>query len=276
MAIYDVNGNSVGVTASAVNYDAVVKAVNHRGYNTVAPENTLPAYILSRQNGFSIAETDISFTSDGVAVLLHDATINRTARNADGSTIGSTINISSITYEQALEYDFGIWKGAKYAGTKIPTLEQFLDLCRNIGLIPYIELKNNGGYTQAQIEGIVDAVNAHGLKGKATYISFSDTYLGYVKNHDESARLGYLNSTASAGHVATVQNLKTSSNEVYYGVKYSTLTDAICEAFATAKIPIEVWTVNSASDIIALNPYITGVTSDSLIAGKILYESNIS
>ena len=43
-----------------------VRSINHRGYNTVAPENTLPAYELSKENGFQIVETDIAFTKDGV------------------------------------------------------------------------------------------------------------------------------------------------------------------------------------------------------------------
>lgn len=278
MAVYNIDGARIddGSGGSSLDYDAVVESVNHRGYNTVAPENTLPAFQLSKRTGFDFVETDISFTSDNVAVLLHDASINRTARNPDGSSISGTVNISSITYAQALEYDFGIWKNQRYAGTKIPTLAEFLNLCRAIMLHPYIELKDNGNYTQAQIESIVDAVNAYGLKGKVTYISFSSTYLGYVKNYDTSATLGYINSTASTNHVSTCQNLKTTSNIVFYAPKYSTITDAICAAFATAKIPMKgVWTVDTVNNIKALNPYVSGVTSNSLIAGKVLYDANI-
>ena len=95
----------------------VVRSINHRGWYS-APENTIPAYKASKQNGFSIVECDVRFTSDGIPVLLHDATINRTARNADGTTISETISIGSITYSEALEYDFGIYKNAQYAGTK--------------------------------------------------------------------------------------------------------------------------------------------------------------
>ena len=91
-----------------------VRSINHRGYNTVAPENTLPAYELSKENGFQFVETDIAFTKDGVPVLLHDAEINRTARNADGSEPDRMIEIRKITYEEALVFDFGIWKGEAY------------------------------------------------------------------------------------------------------------------------------------------------------------------
>ena len=68
-----------------------VKAINHRGYMIDSPENTLPAFRLSKKFGFNIVETDLRLTSDGVPVLLHDATINRTARLDNGSTISGTV-----------------------------------------------------------------------------------------------------------------------------------------------------------------------------------------
>ena len=267
MAVYDKNGNRIDEGYKLdLNYDAVVISCNHRGYSTVAPENTIPAYQLSKQKGFNYVETDVSFTSDGVPMLLHDATIDRTS-NGSGT-------LSNMTYEQVRQYDFGSWKSSAYAGTVIPTLEEFLALCRAIMLHPYIELKDNGNYTQAQIQQIVDLVNKYGLRGKVSYISFSTTYLGYVKAYEPSATLGYLNSNASASHVSTCNNLKTDTNLVFYAPKYTTLTDAICNSFATAKIPIRVWTVNDSSAMLSMNPYVTGITSDNIIAGKVLYEAN--
>lgn len=122
--------------------------ISHRGAKN-CPENTITAFKAARNLGYLYAETDTRTTSDGVVVLLHDATINRTARNADGTDISETINISDITYEQALTYDFGIYKGAQFAGTKIPTLKEFLTLCRKIGLIPVIEPKDAGALTES-------------------------------------------------------------------------------------------------------------------------------
>lgn len=270
MAVYDISGGRIdnAGSGSALNYDATILSVNHRGYSSVAPENTLPAYKLSKQMGFNYVETDVSFTSDGIAMLLHDATIDRTS-NGSGT-------LSNMTYDEVRQYDFGSWKSSKYAGTVIPTLNEFLTLCKNIMLYPYIELKNNGGYTEAQIQGIVDAVKAHGMEGKVSYISFSSTYLGYVKAYDAKARLGFLKSTATTNDITTCQNLKTSTNEVFYDTKYTSITASICEAYAAAGIPIEAWTVDSESAITGMDPYVTGITSNNLIAGKVLYDANIS
>lgn len=266
MTLYDIEGNIIDFGTSAMDYDKTVKAVAHRGFSSLAPENTLPAYKLAKEKGFAYVECDISFTSDGVPMLLHDTTINRTS-NGKGT-------LSQMTYEQVRQYDFGSWKSSAYAGTVIPTFTEFITLCRNLGLHPYIELKNNATYTEAQIQGLVDTVNELGMKGKVTWISFSSTYLGYVKAYDAEARLGYVANSVTSAVITTAQGLKTETNEVF--VDSESRTDAECTLCIDGGLPMETWTVDSTSTIIGMNPYITGVTSNSLIAGKILYENAMS
>ena len=259
--------NNSSTQVEYINYDSNVKAVNHRGYSTTAPENTIPAYILSKQKGFTYVECDVSFTSDGVPVLLHDSTIDRTS---DGS--GS---ISSMTYAEALTYDFGSWKSSEYTGTKIATFEEFIMTCKGLGLHPYIELKSNGNYTQEQITEIVDMVKACGMDGKVTYISFTSTFLEYVKSADGKARLGYLADVTDTT-IATALALKTGENEVFMDVSYANATDEKVALCIENDLPLEIWTVNTQSVIENMNDYITGVTSDNLIAGKILYDKYLA
>ena len=255
------------VTYDTEGYDSTLRSISHRGYSAVAPENTLPAYILAKTMGFRFVETDVSYTADGVPMLLHDATIDRTS---DGSG-----RLSEMTYAQVRQYDFGSWKSMDYAGTVIPTLDEFLLLCEKLALSPYIELKRNGQYTREQIEAIVDLVKQYGIGGNESYISFSPEYLEYVKQYNPHARLGYLKSTASTDDIDICRSLKTSDNQVFYDVKFTTLTEEICRQYQSACIPLEVWTVNTENDILSLDPYISGVTSDSLIAGKVLSGSHI-
>lgn len=265
MSAYNINGKEIAVYDTNLNYDAYIRNIAHRGLSAVAPENTLPAYRLAKKNGFNYAETDIMFTSDGVPVLLHDTTINRTS-NGTGS-------ISQMTFNQVRQYDFGSWKSSEYAGTQIPSLAEFLDLCRHIMLFPILELKADGGYTDAQVQQVVDMVEEYGLKGKARYTSFSANYDSLLKTYDPDASLEFIQTSASTSGIETCQSLKTDTNEVIYTAPYNTMTDAICEAYRDANIPIGTWTIDAKADILALNPYISQVTSNSLIAGKVLYES---
>ena len=111
------------------------------------------------------------------------------------------------------------------------------------------------------------------MKGKVTYISFNNTFLGYVKNADTSARLGFLTSTLSSGNITTAKNLKTTSNEVFLDARLSTLKDSVVDSCISNNIPLEVWTVNTEDEIIKMHSYISGVTSDYLVAGRTLYNN---
>lgn len=266
MSVYDISGNQIGINNELnLDYDMCIKNIAHRGFSSIAPENTLPSYILAKKMGFNYAETDIMFTSDGVPMLLHDTTIDRTS-NGSG-------RLSQMTFNQVRQYDFGSWKSPKYAGTQIPSLAELLDLCRRIMLFPLLELKADGGYTEAQIQQVVDMVDEYGLTGKAMYCSFSSNYCSSINTYDPYAEIGFNTLSASTNDLATCQSLKTNTNIIKYEVPYNTVTDAICNTFREANIPMGAWTIDAESDILALNPYITEVTSNSLIAGKVFYDN---
>lgn len=66
--------------------------IGHRGGGIEAPENTLAAFRKAKQNGASAVEFDLDFTQDGVPVIIHDATVDRTT---DGCG-----KICDLRYEQ--------------------------------------------------------------------------------------------------------------------------------------------------------------------------------
>ena len=92
----------------------------HKGVSTENPENTMPAFKASIEQGYNIIELDVSVMKDMKFVLLHDSTINRTARNYDGTEISEQIEIGKITYAEALNYDFGIAVSEKFRSTCRP------------------------------------------------------------------------------------------------------------------------------------------------------------
>lgn len=248
-------------------YNPATITANHRGFNTIAPENTLPAFKLSKQNGFSMVETDIRVTSDGQLVLLHDYSINRTARNADGTEVSGTVNISDITYEQALTYDFGIWKGQEYAGTKIPLLEEALLLCNRLGLSMVLEIEATGKINSKYVRDIVKAVDQCGMRGKVIYACFQISFLKMVLDYDDTAYVAAISSTeytAETFPISGYLQLKTGKNQVCAMINTPVLNDGVIDLLRTNQIAVDAWLVNSVATALTLNPYVTIFTSDSV------------
>lgn len=257
------------ICGKARNYDINVRSVNHRGYCTIAPENTLAAYRLSAENGYTYVETDISFTSDNVPVLLHDDTIDRTS--------SGTGNVAEMTLEELKTYDFGAWKSDVYAGETIPTLEEFMALCKSLCMQPYLEFKAYSSITQEQIDICVEIVKKYGMLDNVTWISFDSDVLSMVAQSCSNARIGYLSfcRETDTDPLPILEEFKGLGYNVFFDAHYAYVTDEMIEFVKSNNIPLEVWTVDSESSVRSLNPYVTGVTTNLLNAGQVLYDASI-
>ncbi|MBR0458565.1 MAG: hypothetical protein IJJ26_04970 [Victivallales bacterium] len=94
------------------------RVCSHRGFNTVAPENTLPAFGASVALGAVEIEMDVWPTKDGEIVVCHDPDISRTS-NGTGKVMETTL-------AELRTYDFGSKIGPHWAGLRIATLEETL------------------------------------------------------------------------------------------------------------------------------------------------------
>lgn len=90
----------------------------HRGFNSVAPENSLPAYGAAIAMGAEEIEFDLWPSKDGVIVSIHDPVLDRVSNG--------TGNVWEYTYKQLLQFDFGCKRGEAFSGMKIPSLEDIL------------------------------------------------------------------------------------------------------------------------------------------------------
>ncbi|MBQ8398237.1 MAG: hypothetical protein IJX53_08615 [Clostridia bacterium] len=124
----------------------------HRGVSTDFPENTLPAFQGAIDQGYKFIELDPNFTLDQQCVLMHDSTINRTCRNADGSSLGdAAIALGSIAYADLLKLDAGLFKGEQFKGTKVPLLSEVAELVEGTGVALKLDNKIQN-YTDEQLE----------------------------------------------------------------------------------------------------------------------------
>jgi glycerophosphoryl diester phosphodiesterase len=97
---------------------SAMEIIAHRGASADAPENTLAAFQLAWEQESDAIELDIHASKDGRIVTIHDPTTKRTA-----SAKGKVVETPLTTLQKL---DAGSWKGAKWKGEKIPTLEEVL------------------------------------------------------------------------------------------------------------------------------------------------------
>jgi glycerophosphoryl diester phosphodiesterase len=96
--------------------------IAHRGNSGVAPANTLIAIRQAIELGVDMIEIDVNLTRDGVPVLIHDESVEHTT-NGKGS-------VSSFTLAELKQLDAGSWKSKQFAGERIPTLAESLDVAK--------------------------------------------------------------------------------------------------------------------------------------------------
>src|SRR3954465_9193700 len=111
---------------------SLVLIIAPRGASGHAPEPTFASYDLALKMGADYIEQDLQLTSDGVLVVLHDETLDRTARGPAESCTGL---VSERTLAQIQQCDAGTWfneahpdlADPAYVGLRIPTMEQVLE-----------------------------------------------------------------------------------------------------------------------------------------------------
>lgn len=114
------------------------RVLAHRGGGALAPENTLAGIRAAASMGFRAVEFDVVLSADGVAVLMHDETLERTT---DGRG-----RVSDTTYAELLRLDAGVRYGPGHLGERIPSFEQAAKLCLELKLWANVEIKPAKGF----------------------------------------------------------------------------------------------------------------------------------
>lgn len=175
---------------------SVPAVVAHRGYSSVAPENTLAAVESALRSGADYVEVDVASSADGVPVILHDNTLDRTT---DG-----TGALPLVTSEYVATLDAGMWFSPAFAGQPVPLLADILPMMR--GRAPMLLLEVKGPETAAELTTTVDLLREHGLVEQTILQSFDEQVLRDVARIEPELRLGLLRSTLDADPVAVARD----------------------------------------------------------------------
>ena len=250
---------------------AVCNVISHRGANKVSPQNTIEAFkkaIQFRADGF---ETDVHLTGDGVPVICHNYTIDKTS---DGKGA-----IAKNTLDYLKRFDFGSYFHHSYKGTEIPTLEEFLDVSEKGNLkVLNIEIKSPINKDYTIVNKVIDAVKAHNLFDKLLISSFDPDLLVYVKDVDENCLTGFLYSPDKP-----ITYKRVLGREIDFAKSIGAdalhphqifVKPEIIEAAHENGIMVNPWTVNKEKDIIKLvRMGVDGVITDVPNIAKRLIEA---
>lgn len=109
------------------------KILAHRGVPTLAPENTIANFKKMPEYGINWLETDLGITRDRHVVVMHDDYLDRT-------TTGSGM-LTAIKYDDLRNLSAGSWFNQKFAGSKVPTMEELIKFINTTKMNVNIELK---------------------------------------------------------------------------------------------------------------------------------------
>lgn len=146
--------------------------IAHRGASWDAPEHTIAAYRLALRQGADFVEPDLQMTKDGALVCLHDTTLERTtnvamvfpdrAQMVDGK---KTWPVVEFTLDEIRQLDAGAWKSPEFAGEKVPTLQQMIDVVKGrAGLFPETKAPESYGRKGLNMDwALMEVLRANGL-----------------------------------------------------------------------------------------------------------------
>ncbi|HUO08884.1 MAG TPA: glycerophosphodiester phosphodiesterase family protein [Phycisphaerae bacterium] len=155
-----------------------VIAVGHRGAPAYAPENTVASFEEAIRLGARAVEFDLRMTADGVPVVLHDETLDRTT-NGHGE-------VRHWEWNDLLRVDAGSWMHQRFAGTRVPCLDEAL-LAIGPYARPVIELK-----VEVPPAVLLASLRKYDLEGDALVISFEPRWLANLRRESRELALGLL------------------------------------------------------------------------------------
>jgi len=253
--------------------------IAHAGASSVAPQNTVAAGRAAFDLGADVWSVDARTTADGVFVLMHDETLDRTTDAEVRFPDRSPWTLEAFTLEEVRSLDAGAWfieqdpfgqiaagrvaddHLARYSGEPIPTLREALHLVAARGRLIDIEIKpTKTTDADKTVRALVDLIAVTGCANRVMVSSFDHDFLRTLRAFDDTIPIGALSVFAPPDPLAYLSAL---GADVYLPSLIG-YTDRLLEELATAGIGVHVWTYNTVEQLerLARTPWIAGIITD--------------
>ena len=234
----------------SINSFAGVKVIAHRGGSYLAPENTAAAFRNAAALKADYFELDIQVSMDDSLMIMHDGTVDRTT-NSSG-------NLSSKSYQLLRLLDAGSWFSAAFAGEKVPTFSEALEIAKddpnNIGIVAEIKAVNS-----TIVGKVVKMIQDYGMQSRVIISSFSLAQITEAKTIDPTIRV-QLFATATNNLIDQVAAI--GGEWIGSG---GTATQALIDYAHSKNVLYNAWTINSSAQMLPLinTTVVDGITTDA-------------
>jgi glycerophosphoryl diester phosphodiesterase len=236
----------------------------HRGACALAPENTIASFKLAVEHGADFIELDAKLSSDGEVMVIHDQTVDRTTNG--------TGRVNQLTLAQLKALDAGSKFNKKFAGEKIPTLDEVF---KTVGkqIFVNVELTNYTSKNDDLVKKVVAVVKANKMEDRVLFSSFLPRNL--VKAHEllPQAPVAILCLEAIPGIFSRSFALMKISPNIVHPFLMDVNSRSVTKEHKRGR-RVHAWTVNADADIRRMVKVgVDGIfTDDPLKARKILNE----
>jgi len=230
--------------------------ISHRGFSQAAPENTLASIKESILIGAEACEFDLRSTRDGRAVLLHDATVNRTT-NGKG-------NIADMMFAQIKDLDAGSWKDVTYTGEAIPTLAEALTAMKLSSQKAVIDVKD-----KSAVKDLMRFAKDYSMLDKIIVLSPDKTVFDEVMAINRQVQRAWLcydfpkNMSTPADQIKWVTDQAMRFDTQIVDMDYRLVSPELVRQLHLKNIKVWVWTVNNEAIMDCLIDWgVDGITTD--------------
>jgi glycerophosphoryl diester phosphodiesterase len=208
--------------------------IAHRGASGSFPENTLSAFKAAIDAGADMCELDVQMTRDGVAVVIHDETVDRTT-NGKGA-------VAAMRFVELKRLDAGAKFAKRFAGERIPTLEEVLAAVKGRCALN-IELKADGVESE-----VCKLVREYSALGTAIVSSFDWDSLARAHQIEPALRIGVL--AEEKPELMLSQAIAMDAFAVH--PRFDLATAELCASAHGNGLRVYTWTVDAAEAMRAL------------------------
>jgi len=211
----------------------------HRGAKRAAPENTLPAFEAAVRLKADGVEFDVQYSSDGQLVIFHDFSLENTSNG--------TGRVSAHTLAELRELDAGLHFGPEFAGTRIPTLDEVLDLLKD-KLLVNIELKSVRASDDGLGQDVARKVLEHGMAEQVVISSFNPFALRRSRLTGPQIEHALLLAVDSPGWMKSGLLFRWSKAGALHPESAMVTEEYMAQARRRG-LPVRVWTVNEPEEM---------------------------